>query len=241
MSGSAATKSATMVQTSDPIVVTEERDSHYVSRGAHKLIGALDAFPQVVVSGRSALDAGASTGGFTQVLLERGAARVLAVDVGYGQLAWSVRQDPRVETLERTNIRTLAPEHLAWVPDLIVADLSFISLRSVLPALRACSSEEADLVLMVKPQFEVGKDRIGDGVVRDSELRFAAVQGVVEAAQELDLAPYGVAASPLPGPSGNVEYFLWLRWSGHPLSEREPLPQSTMESAIRTAIEEGPQ
>lgn len=175
------------------------------------------------------------------MLLERGAVRVLAVDVGYGQLAWSVRQDPRVETLERTNIRSLTPDQLSWIPDLVVADLSFISLRSVLPALLNCSSDEADLVLMVKPQFEVGKDRIGDGVVRDAQLRFAAVLGVVEAAQSIDLEPWGVAASPLPGPSGNVEYFLWLRRRGHPLPAREPIARSSMESAIRTAIEEGPQ
>jgi len=241
VAGAVASKSATMVLTSDPIVVTEEQDSHYVSRGAHKLIGALNAFSAIDVRGRSALDAGASTGGFTQVLLERGAERVIAVDVGYGQLAWSVRQDPRVEVLERTNIRHLVPDQLGWIPDLVVADLSFISLTSVLPALRNCSHESADFVLMVKPQFEVGKDRIGDGVVRDQDLRHAAVLGVVESAASLGMVPWGVSASPLPGPSGNVEYFLWLRRDGYPLHEGEPIAQTTMESAIRTAIEEGPQ
>lgn len=239
--GTVAGKSATMVQTSDPIVISEEPDSHYVSRGAHKLNGALAAFPGVVVPGRMALDAGASTGGFTQVLLEQGAARVIAVDVGYGQMAWSVRQDERVDVIERTNVRHLTPEQLPYTPELVVADLSFISLTSVLPALSECASENADFVLMVKPQFEVGKDLIGDGVVRDRDLRCSAVAGVVAAADGIGLDVWGVTASPLPGPSGNVEYFLWLRRRDHPLHGGEPIAQRTISSTIRTAVEEGPQ
>jgi 23S rRNA (cytidine1920-2'-O)/16S rRNA (cytidine1409-2'-O)-methyltransferase len=234
-------KSSTMVLTSDPIVVSTEAESHYVSRGAYKLIGALDEFHEIEVQGRSALDAGASTGGFTQVLLERGAERVLAVDVGYGQLAWPVRQDPRVEVLERTNVRHLTGKELPWRPDLVVADLSFISLTSVLPALAECAQADTDFVLMVKPQFEVGKDRIGDGVVRDHELRVSAVVKVVESATKQGLDAWGVVASPLPGPSGNVEYFLWLRKSGHAIGGRAPVDQSSMESEIRRAVDEGPQ
>jgi 23S rRNA (cytidine1920-2'-O)/16S rRNA (cytidine1409-2'-O)-methyltransferase len=230
-----------MVLTSDPIVVSTETESHYVSRGAHKLIGALDAFPEIEIEGRSALDAGASTGGFTQVLLERGAKRVLAVDVGYGQLAWSVRQDPRVEVLERTNVRHLTGKELPWHPDLVVADLSFISLTSVIPALAECAEADTNFVLMVKPQFEVGKDRIGDGVVREKELRISAVVKVVESAIKQGLEAWGVVASPLPGPSGNVEYFLWLRKSGYVIGERAPIDQSSMESEIRRAVDEGPQ
>lgn len=241
VSGATASKSSTMVLTSDPIVVSTERESHYVSRGAHKLIGALDSFSEIQVHGSSALDAGASTGGFTQVLLERGAERVLAIDVGYGQLAWPVRQDPRVEVLERTNVRHLTREQLPWHPDLVVADLSFISLTSVIPALAECAETDTNFVLMVKPQFEVGKDRIGDGVVREKELRVSAVKGVVESASRQGLDLWGVVASPLPGPSGNVEYFLWLRKSGHPIGGRSPIDQNSMESEILRAVDEGPQ
>jgi 23S rRNA (cytidine1920-2'-O)/16S rRNA (cytidine1409-2'-O)-methyltransferase len=166
---------------------------------------------------------------------------VIAVDVGYGQLAWPVRQNPRVEVLERTNVRHLTRDQLPWYPDLVVADLSFISLTSVIPALAECAEPDANYLLMVKPQFEVGKDRIGDGVVREKELRISAVMGVVESAVKHGLNALGVVASPLPGPSGNVEYFLWLRKSGHPIGGRSPIDQSNMEPEIRRAVDEGPQ
>ena len=241
--GTVATKAATQVEESDPIVVTEgEAADGYVSRGAHKLIGALDAFPQVVVEGRDCLDAGASTGGFTQVLLERGAARVLAVDVGYGQLAWPVRTDARVSVMERTNVRSLAPADVPWPPSLIVADLSFIPLELVLPALAGVATGDADLMLMVKPQFEVGRAAVGDGVVRDPALRRSAVQGVADAALALGLVVLGVEASPLPGPSGNVEYFLWLSRSGGRMGDDvPPLTGEELERAIARAVTEGPQ
>ncbi len=241
--GTVATKAATQVEEADPIVVAEgEVADGYVSRGAHKLIGALDAFPGVVVAGRDCLDAGASTGGFTQVLLERGAARVLAVDVGYGQLAWPVRTDPRVSVMERTNVRSLAPGDVPWRPALIVADLSFIPLELVLPALAGVSTDDADLVLMVKPQFEVGRAAVGDGVVRDPALRRSAVQGVADAATGLGLRVLGVAASPLPGPSGNVEYFLWLSRAGGRMGEdSSPLVGEELARAIAQAVTEGPQ
>jgi 23S rRNA (cytidine1920-2'-O)/16S rRNA (cytidine1409-2'-O)-methyltransferase len=217
VSGGAATKSATQVSPADPIVVeSAESDPGYASRGAWKLAGALDEFDArpgggPVVAGRRCLDAGASTGGFTDVLLRRGAASVIAVDVGYGQLVWRLQTDERVEIRDRTNVRDLTPDQIGAPPGLVVADLSFISLRLVLPALLRCAAPEADLVLMVKPQFEVGRERLGSGgVVRDPDLRADAVRCVADSAVELGLGVRGVAASPLPGPSGNVEYFLWF-------------------------------
>ncbi|MGW6539550.1 TlyA family RNA methyltransferase [Streptomyces sp. NPDC055051] len=211
-----ATKPATQVETAAAIVVAQDdSDPDYVSRGGHKLAGALDAFVPLglKVEGRRALDAGASTGGFTDVLLRAGVGHVVAVDVGYGQLAWSLRSDERVTVKDRTNVRELTLDAIDGVPaDLVVGDLSFIPLGLVLPALVACTAPDADLVLMVKPQFEVGKDRLGSGgVVRGTELRADAVKNVARQAAELGLGVAGVTASPLPGPSGNVEYFLWLR------------------------------
>lgn len=169
------------------------------------------------MAGRRCLDAGASTGGFTDVLLRAGAAEVVAVDVGYGQLAWPLRNDARVRVFERTNVRTLTPEAIGGPVELTVADLSFISLRLVLPALAGCTGADGDLALMVKPQFEVGKERVGaGGVVRDPALRAEAVLAVATAAAQLGLGLADVAASPLPGPSGNVEFFVWLRRDAPP-------------------------
>lgn len=231
--GVVATKPTTQVRDDSSLVVSEAADDHYVSRGAHKLIGALDHFPSLDVQGRCVLDAGASTGGFTQVLLERGAASVLAVDVGYGVLAWEVRNDPRVHVYERLNIRNVQPADLAKVPDLAVADLSFISLRTVIPALLGVLTATADLLLMVKPQFEVGKDHVGDGVVRDPQLRANAVRDVALALEAAGAGIRGVVASPLPGPSGNVEYFVW--------AQRGIPPCPTLDSEIERAVQEGPQ
>ncbi|MEV0844229.1 TlyA family RNA methyltransferase [Actinocatenispora sera] len=213
VAGVVARKAATAV---DPAIAIRVTDAgpHYVSRGATKLLGALAAFEPdgLTVEGRRCLDAGASTGGFTDVLLRHGAREVAAVDVGYGQLAWSLRTDERVAVHERTNVRTLTPDAIGGPAQLCVADLSFISLRLVLPALVACLEPDGDLVPMVKPQFEVGKDRVGaGGVVRDEALRAEAVLAVAAAADELGLGVAGVTRSPLPGPSGNVEFFLWLR------------------------------
>ncbi len=256
VNGAVAMKPATQVERASAIVVEPADDveaRHYVSRGAHKLLGALDAFPEVDVAGRDCLDAGASTGGFTQVLLERGGARVIGVDVGYGQLAWSLRTDERVVTLERTNVRTLTASDLPWRPSLIVSDLSFIPLELVMPALAGVIERPGDLLLMVKPQFEVGRERVGDGVVRDPALRFEAVLGVAHSAIENGLHVMGVAASPLPGPSGNVEYFLWLsardRDAGSDTIGSSLLGSSLLGSslmgdeldhAVRRAIAEGP-
>jgi 23S rRNA (cytidine1920-2'-O)/16S rRNA (cytidine1409-2'-O)-methyltransferase len=164
------------------------------------------------VRGRRCLDAGASTGGFTDVLLRRGAAQVVAVDVGYGQLAWKLRQDERVEVHDRMNVRELTPDVIGGPVDLVVGDLSFISLGIVLDALLGVTAADGDLALMVKPQFEVGKDRVGKGgVVRDPELRAEAVASVADAAARRGWGARSVTTSPLPGPAGNVEFFLWLR------------------------------
>jgi 23S rRNA (cytidine1920-2'-O)/16S rRNA (cytidine1409-2'-O)-methyltransferase len=232
VNGQTALKAASQVAIDAAITVQQASDQpEYVSRGGHKLAGALAAFDGLVVAGRRCLDAGASTGGFTDVLLRAGAAHVVAVDVGYGQLAWSLQTDARVTVLDRVNIRGLTPDQVAPAPDLVVADLSFISLTLVLPALVGCAAPTADFVLMVKPQFEVGKDQVGGGVVRDPALRAVAVTSVAAAAVTLGLGVAGVTASPLPGPSGNVEYFLWLRRGTEPLDQQK----------LRIAIEAGPQ
>jgi 23S rRNA (cytidine1920-2'-O)/16S rRNA (cytidine1409-2'-O)-methyltransferase len=215
VAGALATKAATGVTTDVALVVLEDPDRpDYVSRGGHKLAGALAAFEPLglVVSGRRCLDAGASTGGFTDVLLRHGASEVVAVDVGYGQLAWSLRQDDRVHVHDRTNVRELTVEQIGGPVDVVVGDLSFISLLLVLDALLGVTAPEGDLALMVKPQFEVGKDRVGKGgVVRDPALRAEAVTTVANAAAERGWGARAVTTSPLPGPSGNVEFFVWLR------------------------------
>jgi 23S rRNA (cytidine1920-2'-O)/16S rRNA (cytidine1409-2'-O)-methyltransferase len=234
--GQPAGKAATQVQTSAAIVVRQDPSgaAEYVSRGGHKLAGALAAFGPLglAVAGRRCLDAGASTGGFTDVLLRAGAREVVAVDVGYGQLAWQLQTDPRVVVVDRTNVRELTLDQIGGVPaELVVGDLSFISLTLVLPALVRCAAADADFSLMVKPQFEVGRDRLGaGGVVRETALHAEAVRTVAARAGALGLGVRAVEASPLPGPSGNVEYFLWLAAGAAPLDE----------AALASAIENGP-
>jgi 23S rRNA (cytidine1920-2'-O)/16S rRNA (cytidine1409-2'-O)-methyltransferase len=230
VNGIPATKPATQVDAETSIVLQGDRDD-FVSRGGHKLAGALDAFANVAVEGRICLDAGASTGGFTDVLLRRGAEKVIAVDVGYGQLAWELRTNERVTILDRTNIRHLTGDQVGVEVELVVADLSFISLSLVLPALAAVSRSDADFLLMVKPQFEVGREKLGaGGVVRDPELRKSAVLDVAQSAYDVGLGTMGITASPLPGPAGNVEYFLWLRRGAPAIDEK----------ALDKAIAEGP-
>jgi len=228
--GMPAGKAATQVDAETSIILKDDH-AEFVSRGGHKLAGALDKFTQIDVSGKTALDAGASTGGFTDVLLKRGVKKVVAVDVGYGQLAWELQKDTRVKILDRVNVRNLTPAQVGEEIDLVVADLSFISLKLVLPALISVAKEGADFLVMVKPQFEVGKEKLGaGGVVRDVHLRKEAVIAVADAAFALNLGTLGVVASPLPGPSGNVEYFLWLR-KGAP---------ALLEVDLDLAIEKGP-
>ena len=241
VAGAPATKPATGVTTDVALVVTEDPDRpDYVSRGGHKLAGALRAFEPLglTVAGRRCLDAGASTGGFTDVLLRAGAAQVVAVDVGYGQLAWSLRQDPRVEVHDRTNVRELTPAGIGGPVDLVVGDLSFISLSLVLDALVAVTADDGDLALMVKPQFEVGKDRVGKGgVVRDPALRADAVRAVADAAVARGWGARAVTTSPLPGPSGNVEFFLWLR-RGPATVTAEDIAAETRRTAVPSAGDE---
>jgi 23S rRNA (cytidine1920-2'-O)/16S rRNA (cytidine1409-2'-O)-methyltransferase len=204
-----ASKPGQMVE--EDVELSVDAPAEYVSRGGIKLANALDALG-VEVSGRRALDVGASTGGFTDCLLQRGAAHVVALDVAYGELDWRLRNDDRVTVVERTNARALTREQLPYAPDLIVVDVSFISLEKVLPAVLACAAERFDCLAMVKPQFEVGRERVGKGgVVRDPELRRAALAAV---AGSLDATVCGFAPSGLPGPAGNRETFVWLAEAG---------------------------
>jgi 23S rRNA (cytidine1920-2'-O)/16S rRNA (cytidine1409-2'-O)-methyltransferase len=190
-------------------VSVEERPS-FVSRGGIKLANALEA-TGLEVEGRRGLDVGASTGGFSDCLLQRGVAEVIAVDVGYGTLSWSLRTDPRVFVMERTNARSLTPEMLPYAPDLAVVDVSFISLAKVLGAVLGCLSAGYDVLALVKPQFEVGRGRVGKGgVVRDASERRAALVGAGQAALALGAAVLGYRSSGLPGPKGNRETFMWL-------------------------------
>jgi 23S rRNA (cytidine1920-2'-O)/16S rRNA (cytidine1409-2'-O)-methyltransferase len=236
--GTVASKPATAVDTDAPVVVLpDDDDPGYASRGAHKLVGALDEFGPagLSVAGRRCLDAGASTGGFTDVLLREGAAQVVAADVGNGLLDWRLRTDERVVVRDRTNVRHLTAEAIGGVVDVIVADLSFISLGLVLPALVSCLAAGGDLVPMVKPQFEVGKQRVGSGgVVRDPLVRADAVLGVIGSATGLGLCPNGVVASPLPGPSGNVEFFVWFRHGPAPADQ-------DVREMVLAAVRGGPQ
>jgi len=214
-------KPGTEVAPELPLAV--ERPPRFVSRGGEKLEGALAALP-IHVEGRVCLDGGISTGGFTDCLLQRGASRVYGIDVGYGQTAWSLRTDPRVVLRERTNLRHLSPADLygpddPW-PDLAVADVSFISLTRVLPALKALLQPQAEAVLLVKPQFEVGRERVGKGgVVRDPAAHVDAITTVAAAAAALGWQAAALVASPITGPAGNHEYLLWLR------SQEEPAVQ----------------
>lgn len=210
VNGVAATKVAQTTAPLDDLAVTAAAED-YVSRAGHKLAGALRAFPDVTVTGRRCLDAGASTGGFTDVLLRAGAREVAAVDVGHDQLVPHLRADPRVRVVEGLNIRHLTSEDIGGPVQLTVADLSFISLRLVVEPLAAATEPGGDLVLMVKPQFEVGRSRLGKGgVVVSAADRRAAVDGVIAAARDAGLTVRGEATSPLPGQDGNVEFFLWL-------------------------------
>ncbi len=192
-----------------------EKSSRFVSRGGEKLIGAIERF-SLKVKNRVCLDAGISTGGFTDCLLQAGASRVYGIDVGYGQTAWSIRTDPRVKLLERTNIRYLSPEQLFDSddprPDFAVADLSFISLKIVLPSFKALlSKNKSELLLLVKPQFEVGRLKVGKGgIVRDPQAQIEAVNDVIQAAMEQGWFPQGLIPSPIKGAAGNQEYLLWL-------------------------------
>lgn len=214
LDGRRAVKPGEMVPIDAQVSVRER--APYVSRGGIKLANALDAL-ELPVQDRRALDIGASTGGFTDCLLQRGTAHVVAVDVGYGDFDFGLRQDPRVTLLERTNARSLTAEMLPYAADLVVLDVSFISLRKVLPTVLGCLAGRHDVLALVKPQFEVGRERVGKGgVVRAAEDRRSALIDVGVASLELDASVLGYRSSGLPGPKGNLETFIWLAESSRP-------------------------
>lgn len=233
--GAPATKPSSQVAR-DTAIVVHDPGPGYASRGAHKLEGVLDDLA-VDPAGLHCLDAGASTGGFTDVLLRRGAVRVVAVDVGYGQLDWRLRGDGRVVVLDRTNVRHLQQGDVGPpAPELVVADLSFISLTLVLPALRAVAAEHATFVLLVKPQFEVGRQAVGrGGVVRDAAAWESALRQVAAAGAEQGLAVAGARVSPLPGPAGNIEFFLLMRGGQPAVTART----EAFEQLLAGAVEDG--
>lgn len=235
--GAVLGKASATVSAEDPLSVLDDGVPDYVSRAGHKLAGALDAFPQVQPAGLRCLDAGASTGGFTDVLLRRGADRVVAVDVGHGQLVDVLRGHPRVEVHEGLNVRYLAPEAIGGPVDLTVADLSFISLTLVLAPLAAATRPGGSLLLMVKPQFEVGREKLEKaGVVLDPEKHRLAVTRVVSAAMAENLRVAGLARSPLPGQNGNVEFFLWLQVAAP--DQPEPVPAGDAQADARRLVDE---
>jgi len=222
VAGRLAAKAGTLILPEEPIVLSAPARK-FVSRAGEKLEAALIDFG-IEVDGRRALDAGASTGGFTDCLLSRGAAHVVAVDVGYGQLDFRLREDPRVTVLERTNVRDLGPDDLPYLPEVVTADLSFISLSVVLPALVRCSGPESVFVLLVKPQFEAGRGQTPGGVVRDPAVWRSTLGAVATAATDQGLSVLGFMASPLRGPAGNVEFLMHaVRTSdGCPLPAPDP-------------------
>ena len=214
VAGERAAKPGQLV--ADDVELAVDERPRFVSRGGIKLANALAA-TGVVVAGRRCLDVGASTGGFTDCLLQAGAAHVVALDVAYGELDWSLRTDDRVTVLERTNARSIAPGDLPYAPDLVVVDVAFISLTKVLPAVLACTAGRFDALAMVKPQFEVGRGRVGKGgVVRSADDRRAALVDVAGAALGCGASVLGFASSGLPGPKGNRETFVWLGEVGRP-------------------------
>ncbi len=216
--GPVALRPSQLVEPEADLIVDD--GPRFVSRGGIKLDNALEALA-IDVSGRDCLDVGASTGGFSDCLLQRGAARVAAVDVAYGQIAQSLRDDPRVTVIERLNAREMLPQDLPFAAGLAVIDVSFISLAKVMPAVAACLADDGELLAMVKPQFELGRARVGRGVVHDPGDRREAILGVAVAARDLGLAVRGFAASGLPGPKGNIETFVWCGREGPGVDDLE--------------------
>jgi 23S rRNA (cytidine1920-2'-O)/16S rRNA (cytidine1409-2'-O)-methyltransferase len=214
--GPVALRPSQLVEPEAPLVV--DPGPRYVSRGGTKLENALEAL-RIDVTGLDCLDVGASTGGFTDCLLQRGASRVAAVDVAFGQLDLRLREDPQVTVIERLNARAIEPADLPFAPALATVDVSFISLKKVLPAVARCLAPGGEILAMVKPQFELGRERVGRGVVRDAADRREAVLGVAEAAADIGLSVRGFASSGLPGPKGNRETFVWCGGEGEPVED----------------------
>jgi 23S rRNA (cytidine1920-2'-O)/16S rRNA (cytidine1409-2'-O)-methyltransferase len=225
--GPVALRPSQLVEPEAALIV--DSGPRYVSRGGNKLENALEALG-IDVSGRDCVDVGASTGGFSDCLLQRGAARVAAVDVAYGQIDLRMREDPRVTVIERLNARAMVPADLPFVPSLATVDVSFISLAKILPAVARCLAPGGEALAMVKPQFELRRNRVGRGVVRDAGDRREAILAVANAAADLGLPVRGVASSGLPGPKGNRETFVWCGGDGPPVDD--------LETAILTAVEE---
>lgn len=224
--GPVALRPSQLVEPEAALIVAE--GPRFVSRGGIKLDNALEALG-IEVAGRACLDVGASTGGFTDCMLQRGATRVAAVDVAYGQIEMKLREDPRVTVIERLNARQLEAADLPFAPDLATVDVSFISLAKILPAVARCMAPAGEVLAMVKPQFELGRKRVGRGVVRDAGDRREAILTVAEAAAEIGLPVRGVASSGLPGPKGNRETFLWCGGDGPPVTD--------LDAAILAAVE----
>ncbi|NLC76613.1 MAG: TlyA family RNA methyltransferase [Clostridia bacterium] len=222
-------KAGTQVPVTANIAVTGQ-DLPYVSRGGLKLEKALAVFP-VEMKGKTVLDVGASTGGFTDCALKHGATRVIAVDVGYGQLAWELRQDPRVTVLERTNVRYLTLDQIGGQPvDIVTVDVSFISLSLVLPAVVPLARETADYILLIKPQFEAGRHQVGKhGVVKDPKAHRQVIIKIMEKGNELGLNPGGLDYSPITGPEGNIEYLIWLT--------KNPVPALLQDAAVEATVQ----
>jgi 23S rRNA (cytidine1920-2'-O)/16S rRNA (cytidine1409-2'-O)-methyltransferase len=234
--GPVALRPSQLVEPEAALIV--DSGPRYVSRGGTKLANALDALG-IEVEGRECLDVGASTGGFTDCLLQRGAARVAAVDVAYGQLDLRLREDPRVTVIERLNARELTPGDLPFAPSLATVDVSFISLTKVLPAVARCLAPGGEALAMVKPQFELGRERVGRGVVRDDADRHEAILTVARAAADLGLPVRGFAPSGLPGPKGNRETFVWCGGEGPSLPDLEQALRAA-EAAENAASAEEP-
>jgi 23S rRNA (cytidine1920-2'-O)/16S rRNA (cytidine1409-2'-O)-methyltransferase len=207
--GAPVTKAGTMIDEARTVTLSAP-DHPYASRGGLKLAHALDTF-HISIAGRECLDIGASTGGFTDVLLQRGAARVVALDVGHGQLDWRLRNDPRVVVIERFNARRLSPADLPGPVDVVTIDVSFISLRQILPAVATVLRPGADIVALVKPQFEAGRGEVNKGIIRDPAVHARVLEEVAAAAGEVGLTPRGSTPSPITGQKGNVEFLLHLR------------------------------
>lgn len=238
LDGAPCTKASKKVAADVAILVAAAEGEEYVSRAGHKLAGALDVFTTISPKGQRCLDAGASTGGFTDVLLRRGAAQVVAADVGHGQLVAQIREDSRVVVYEGLNVRYLEPESIGGVVDLVVADLSFISLTLVLEALAKATKPGGSLVLMVKPQFEVGREFLNrTGVVTNPQLRRSAVQAVVAKANQVGLALRGLARSPLAGQDGNAEFFLWLAADPELIGTQEDTEDDVANSAMLQSVD----
>jgi 23S rRNA (cytidine1920-2'-O)/16S rRNA (cytidine1409-2'-O)-methyltransferase len=238
VAGRPAAKAGTLVRPDEPIVLSAPA-RRFVSRGGEKLQGALDRFG-IDVHGAMALDAGSSTGGFTDCLIQGGAAHVVGLDVGYGQLDWKLREDPKVTVLDRTNVRDLEPERLPYRPDLVTADLSFISLRLVLPALARCSAPAARFLLLVKPQFEAGRERVEvGGVVTDPDVWRRVLADVAGAAEACGLSLMGVMASPLLGPAGNAEFLLYAVRDGAAMDGFPAMVEDALDEATRMVTARG--